>query len=349
MNPKRSPNDQEDSNKGPEETPKVQRRRRRLYETPASPDSETKPKSAKAAAAEGAKSKAAAAKTTAAKTTAAKAGAKPAAKTAPAKTASAKTSAARASASKTATSESKARASATSQADSASAADAKAGAKKEARTAGQTASADTKQAAQDPGKTGRESGTGPGRAESDASQQHEEPIIEVQARPRESEEDLRDREFGADEIVRRSVLYALGAGLVPLPVIDLAAITYVQVKMLKRLSSWYGFEFSENRGKSYVSSLLSSVLATSAAYGAVGRSISLIPGVGRAFALVTMPVFSGAATYAVGRVFIQHFESGGTFLDFEPEKVKKYFAGVYKQGRSFVANMQKQEQAQTQT
>ena len=48
---------------------------------------------------------------------------------------------------------------------------------------------------------------------------------------------------------------------------------------------------------------------------------------------LTLPAASGALTYAVGRVFIQHFESGGTFLDFDPAEVSKYFAEKYEQGR----------------
>ena len=31
---------------------------------------------------------------------------------------------------------------------------------------------------------------------------------------------------------------------------------------------------------------------------------------------------------SVGRVFIQHFASGGTFLDFDPESVRKHFSTV---------------------
>jgi hypothetical protein len=32
-------------------------------------------------------------------------------------------------------------------------------------------------------------------------------------------------------------------------------------------------------------------------------------------------------------VFIQHFESGGTFLDFNPDEVKEYFKAQFEEGR----------------
>ena len=41
---------------------------------------------------------------------------------------------------------------------------------------------------------------------------------------------------------------------------------------------------------------------------------------------VSTAVFAGASTFAVGKVFIEHFESGGTFLTFDPERVLEYYA-----------------------
>jgi uncharacterized protein (DUF697 family) len=36
----------------------------------------------------------------------------------------------------------------------------------------------------------------------------------------------------------------------------------------------------------------------------------MIPVIGPTVAAITMPLVAGASTYAVGKVFIQHFESG---------------------------------------
>ena len=37
-----------------------------------------------------------------------------------------------------------------------------------------------------------------------------------------------------------------------------------------------------------------------------------------------MPVLSAGATYAIGKAFIQHFESGGTLLDFNPPDYREF-------------------------
>ncbi|MDE2463441.1 MAG: GTPase, partial [Alphaproteobacteria bacterium] len=49
---------------------------------------------------------------------------------------------------------------------------------------------------------------------------------------------------------------------------------------------------------------------------------------------VTLPSLAAASTYALGKVFIQHFESGGTFLDMDPDKVSAYFKEQYEYKRS---------------
>jgi hypothetical protein len=38
-------------------------------------------------------------------------------------------------------------------------------------------------------------------------------------------------------------------------------------------------------------------------------------------------------------VFVQHFESGGTFLDLDPAKVKAYFSEQFERGKKVVADL----------
>ena len=56
----------------------------------------------------------------------------------------------------------------------------------------------------------------------------------------------------------------------------------------------------------------------------VTSALKLIPGVGTIIAAVTMPAFSAGATYLIGKVFIQHFASGGTLLDFNPPDYREF-------------------------
>ncbi len=145
--------------------------------------------------------------------------------------------------------------------------------------------------------------------------------------------DINTKKEETDKIIRHNIYWAMGLGLVPTPVFDLAAITGVQMKMLYEFSKLYQVPFSKNIVKSVVASLIGGVGHVTLAKAISGSLLKLIPGVSYLITTATLPAVAGAITYAVGKVFVQHFESGGTFLDFDPAKVKKYFAELFKQGQ----------------
>src|SRR5712691_4698833 len=131
------------------------------------------------------------------------------------------------------------------------------------------------------------------------------------------------RDEAASKLVDRFSLWSGAAGLVPIPLVDVAAVGGVQLQMLRRLSEIYGVPFSDNLGKSVIASLAGSVIPASTAVG-VGSFMKALPGVGTAIGAITMPVVSAGATYLIGKVFIQHFASGGTLLDFNPPDYREF-------------------------
>jgi len=147
----------------------------------------------------------------------------------------------------------------------------------------------------------------------------------------------------ADAIVSRNVLWALGAGIVPIPLVDVVAIMGIEIKMLKELSDLYGVGFRANVAKKIIYSLLSS-LGSVGLGSAVGFSLSkLIPGIGSTLGVVSVPIFAGAVTHALGRLFLMHFESGGTLLDFDPHAMRSHFRQEYERSREKVAQMRREE------
>jgi uncharacterized protein (DUF697 family) len=121
----------------------------------------------------------------------------------------------------------------------------------------------------------------------------------------------------AAKLVNRFALWSGVAGLVPLPVVDVVAVGGLQVQMLRRLSQIYGVPFSENRGKAVIASLAGSMIPASSGIGAAS-ALKAVPLFGMVVAGFVMPVLSAGATYAIGKAFVQHFQSGGTLLDFNP-------------------------------
>jgi hypothetical protein len=46
-----------------------------------------------------------------------------------------------------------------------------------------------------------------------------------------------------------------------------------------------------------------------------------------------VPVLSAAATHAVGTVFMMHFETGGTLLDFNPTAMRAHFKQEFERAK----------------
>jgi uncharacterized protein (DUF697 family) len=157
---------------------------------------------------------------------------------------------------------------------------------------------------------------------------------------------MTEKEQTAIATVRRYVWWSIGAGLIPFVVLDIAAVTAVQLKMLAEISKIYGVEFRKTRGKAVVGSLVGSLIPGAFSYG-VGYSVmKSVPVVGYVLGSPLMVIFSGATAWALGKVFIQHFESGGTFLDFNPDEVKEYFKAQYEEGRKLAATTERRENPQ---
>src|SRR5215510_1328228 len=119
------------------------------------------------------------------------------------------------------------------------------------------------------------------------------------------------REEMASKLVERFALWSGAAGLIPIPVVDAVAVGGVQLQMLRKISEVYGHAFSENRGKAIIASLAGAAIPATSGIGAASL-LKSIPVVGTAISSVVMPTLSAGFTYAIGKVFIHHFESGGT-------------------------------------
>jgi len=138
-------------------------------------------------------------------------------------------------------------------------------------------------------------------------------------------EDIRDKL--AAQTVGKYAAWTAAAGVLPLPLLDTVAVGGLQLQMLRRLAEIYNTPFSENLGKSILASLVGAILPASVASTATVGVLSLLKGfpvVGATLAATTLPALSAGSTYAIGRVFIQHFASGGTLLDFNPHDYREF-------------------------
>lgn len=154
-----------------------------------------------------------------------------------------------------------------------------------------------------------------------------------------------ERSKHADTIIRNHVVWSMGAGLIPVLVADIFAVSALQLDMIRQMCKVYGVDFSETQGKAIVTALTSTTLARITA----GSLVKMIPVVGSVIGGVTVSVFAGASTYALGQVFKRHFESGGTILDFDPARLKKLYKEQFEKGKKVAEQLRRDEKTRKET
>jgi len=115
----------------------------------------------------------------------------------------------------------------------------------------------------------------------------------------------------ADSVIVSHSLWAAGIGLFPVPLIDLVGLSAIQLHMLKKIAGIYGIPFSKDKGKHLIASLAGAGIPVMSA-DSVSSFVRLVPLVGQSVGVLSMTFMSGLTTYTVGRLFVRHFESGGT-------------------------------------
>jgi len=118
-------------------------------------------------------------------------------------------------------------------------------------------------------------------------------------------------------IVNRHAAYSAVGGIVPLPLLNLAGVTTIIVRMVKVLSDHYRVPFERDRARAIVVGLIGGVMPTGAAVVATSALSAILPPLvftGMAISSATAATF----TRGVGRIFVEHFESGATLSDFSP-------------------------------
>lgn len=138
----------------------------------------------------------------------------------------------------------------------------------------------------------------------------------------------------AEAIVRAQAAWAAGAGLIPVPLLDVAAVVSVQLSMVEKLAKLYETPYDGQNGRAIVTALLGT--------GAAGLGSSLlkgIPVVGSILGGLSMSLTSAAITYATGQVFVRHFAAGGSLEDFDLEVGRKIFEEELERGRRFAEDL----------
>ncbi len=116
------------------------------------------------------------------------------------------------------------------------------------------------------------------------------------------------RRARARSIVERHKTFAAVGGLFPLPIVNVAGVTAVILRMVKQLSDLYGVPFERERTRSLIVGLVGGAVPTGLGTATASTLAFVLPGhalVGLGVSAIT----AGALTRGIGLVFLDHFES----------------------------------------
>jgi len=132
------------------------------------------------------------------------------------------------------------------------------------------------------------------------------------------------RRLQAGNIVERYTTYSALGGCIPLAIFDGLSVSLIIFNMVQALAEHYRVPFQQDKLKASIAALTVGVASPSISGIAAQLIGRIIPGAW----LINTAISSAAAaalTRYTGQSFIEHFESGGTALDFDTDKLRGYF------------------------
>jgi uncharacterized protein (DUF697 family) len=115
-------------------------------------------------------------------------------------------------------------------------------------------------------------------------------------------------------IVERHATYSAAGGIIPVPIVNVASIMAIIVRMVRTLSRLYGVPFERDRARAIVVALAGGTLPTGFAAVTTSTLYYVVPGAAL-LGLAVSCVTATTCTRNIGRIFVEHFERGETLDD----------------------------------
>lgn len=180
----------------------------------------------------------------------------------------------------------------------------------------------------------------------DTSASHPSPspaaVSETELRITETEAHLGE----AQSVIKNHVIAAMGVGLVPLPLVDLAGLAAIQLKMVHGLANHFHVPFTPNLGRSLITTAVGGALPITATMTA-SSLLKWLPAIGSLAGGTSVAVLSGGVTYALGQILLQHFQSGGTLANFDGTSFYQAFRREMDRGKRITRDLMERSSHQS--
>lgn len=147
-------------------------------------------------------------------------------------------------------------------------------------------------------------------AESVTTKLPESNAEEIQSVARLSAEKRRERKNRALKSIHKYVVMSTGMGFAPAPLVSKIAVSGILVSMVTELCHEFDAKVSNHIIKTALASILGGAHSGWIAHYSTKRIYTFVPSIGYAANIVARPIAAGAITYAIGRLFLRHLESG---------------------------------------
>ncbi len=131
------------------------------------------------------------------------------------------------------------------------------------------------------------------------------------------------RRAQADNIVERYTTYSALGGGIPLVIVDTLSVSLIVFNMARALAEHYRAPFADDRVKAAVAALVGGIAAPGLGNLATHLLTRIVPGAWLIGAAASSAA-AAALTRYTGQMFIEHFEAGGTTLDFDFGKLQPH-------------------------
>ena len=150
-------------------------------------------------------------------------------------------------------------------------------------------------------------------------------VEEAVPHPRESNRVRQDAEL----LIKNNTIIAMGIGTVPAPIVDAVAVAILQSRMIAQLAKLHGVR--HDTVQAWTMTAITGLFTLPA--GLASSMVKALPGFGTWLGCASTPLVTGASTYAIGFVYLRHFQTGGTFLTLDPVDARRRYRLALKEGR----------------
>ena len=127
--------------------------------------------------------------------------------------------------------------------------------------------------------------------------------------------DAKQRQAEANAIVERYANFSALGGVIPVPLINVAGVTVIILRMVKKLCRLYGVPYEQGRARALAVGVAGGAVPTTASAVTTSTLVYFIPGV-NLLGLAISSVTASMCARAIGRRFVEHFETGASLMDF---------------------------------